>query len=77
MPQRCTPLTPACSPSGDGIFDVVAGRVDEDPALVPGTALHPDVLVDIAKGVQLPVADHDGCREEEMRDAVYRREIPL
>lgn len=55
-------IHPARSPSSDGIFDVVAGCVDEDPALVPRSALHPDVLVDVAKGIQLPVAYHDGCR---------------
>lgn len=49
-------------PRGEGVFDVVGGGVDEDAALVPGAALHTDVLVDVAEALQLTVADHDGCR---------------
>ena len=48
-------------PGGEGVFDVVGGGVDEHPTLVPGPALHPDVLVDVAQALQLAVADHDGC----------------
>lgn len=47
-------------PSGNCIFDVVTRGIDEDAALIPGAALDPDVLVDVAEGFQLPVADHDG-----------------
>lgn len=43
---------------------MVGGGVDEDAALVPGAALHTDVLMDVAQALQLPVADHDGCGEE-------------
>ena len=58
-------------PGGEGVFDVVGGGVDEHPALVPGAALHADVLVDVAQALQLAVADHDGCtadREESERE---------
>lgn len=41
---------------------MVACGVDEDPALVPGAALDPDVLMDVTKRLQLPVANHDGWR---------------
>lgn len=56
-------------PRGEGIFDVVGGGVDEDSALVPGPALHSDVLVNVAQTLQLTVADHNGCvpRETEER----------
>ena len=46
-------------PVGEGVFDVVAGGVDEDAALVPRAALHSDVLVDRAQVLQLPVADRN------------------
>ena len=49
-------------PRGQGVFDVVGGGVNEHSALVPGPALDADVLVDVAQTLQLPVADHDGCR---------------
>lgn len=47
-------------PGGEGVFDVVGCGVDEDAALVPRSALHSDVLVDVAQTLQLAVADHDG-----------------
>ena len=46
-------------PVGEGILDVVAGGVDEDAALVPGSRLDADVLVDRAQVLQLTVADRD------------------
>lgn len=49
-------------PRGEGVFDVVGGGVDEDSTLVPGTTLHSDVFMNVAKTLQLTVADHDGCR---------------
>lgn len=47
-------------PGGEGVFDVVGGGVDEDSTLVPGSTLHPDVLMNVAQTFQLAVADHDG-----------------
>ena len=46
-------------PIGEGVLDVVAGGVDEDAALVPGSRLDADVLVDRAQVLQLTVADRD------------------
>ena len=48
-------------PGSEGVFDVVGGGVDEDSTLVPGSALHSDVLMNVAQTLQLTVADHDGC----------------
>lgn len=47
-------------PRGEGVFNVVGGGVDEDSSLVPGSALHSDVLMNVAQTLQLTVADHDG-----------------
>lgn len=47
-------------PGGKGVFNMVRGGVDEDSTLVPGPALHSDVLMDVAQTLQFTVADHDG-----------------
>lgn len=63
--QHCGPPTTCLTtrihvPRGEGVFNVVGGGVDEDSALVPGPALHSDVLMNVAQTLQLTVADHDG-----------------
>ena len=58
-PSIYQPINPS-SPIRDGVFDVVAGSIDEYPALVPGPALDADVLVDRTQGFQLAVADGNG-----------------
>lgn len=48
---------------------MVGGGVDEDSALVPGAALHSDVLVNVAQTLQLTVADHDGWGPRETEES--------
>ena len=44
---------------GDGIFDVVAGGVDKDALIIPGSALDSGVFMDRAESLQFSVADRD------------------
>lgn len=46
-------------PRSEGIFDVVGGGVNKDSALIPGSALHSDVFMDVAETLQLTVANHN------------------
>lgn len=45
------------SPVSDGIFDMVAGGVDEQTAFIPSAGFDSSALVQAAQNVQLLVAD--------------------
>lgn len=49
-------------PRGKSIFNVVRSGVDENPTLIPGSALYSDVFMNVAQTLQLTVTDHDGYR---------------
>ena len=49
------------SPIDKRVFDMIAGRVDEYTAVVPGAALDADILMDHTQILQLAVTDGDGC----------------
>lgn len=51
-------------PSGDGIFDVVACGIDEDPALIPGPTLDANVLMNVTQSLQFAVTDDNGCKRQ-------------
>ncbi len=55
----------AVIPVGDGVLDVVGGRIDEDSGVVPSSGLYSGVLVDGAEQLQLLVADVDGVLRQQ------------
>ena len=59
--QECTTC---CSlPVVEGIFDVVAGGVDEDARVIPAGTLHTHVLMHCTQTLQLAVADSQSCEK--------------
>ena len=53
-------------PIDKSVFDVVAGGVDEDTTLIPGAALHTDVLMDGAQVLQLAVTHSNSWQHRHM-----------
>ena len=56
--------TTCCSlPVVEGIFDVVAGGVDEDARVIPAGTLHTHVLMHCTQTLQLAVAYSQSCEK--------------
>ena len=47
----------------EGVFDVVAGGVDEDARVIPAGTLHTHVLMHCTQTLQLAVADSQSCEK--------------
>lgn len=50
---------------------MVGSGVDEDPTLIPGSALYSDVLMNVAQALQLTVTDHDGYSSGQKNQKEY------
>ena len=57
--------TCVCLPIVQGIFDVVAGGVDEHSRVIPAGTLHTHVLMHCAQALQLAVTDGQDLKERE------------
>ena len=57
--------TCVCLPIVQGIFDVVAGGIDEHSRVIPASTLHTHVLMHCAQALQLAVTDGQDLKERE------------